>query len=217
MEASPPTSSSGFLSPGGRPYVQHRRLSGPGRADHCQTSLGLQAGCIIFANDMQARKCACKSTWPTWGYLSHIAGGFRPPAMCPKCTMWAKRRPTSALACDLPVSCTWLAAPDSSHASPHVSEPSVLSCSRRNPVDPSIRVISPAFTHGRCGAPGGGGGRGRGGGGWGGVGGGRNKNLNLYIRFSANFRPDLAPRPIQTGRAGRMVQNAPKINPGDQF
>ncbi len=33
----------------------------------------------------------------------------------------------------------------------------------------------------------------------------------------AGFRPNLVPRPIPTGRVRKMVQNAPKISPGDQF
>ncbi len=47
-----------------------------------------------------------------------------------------------------------------------------------------------------------------------------NANLNLYFgfgRFWVVFRPNLAPRPVPTGRARKMVQNAPKISPGDQF
>ncbi len=31
-----------------------------------------------------------------------------------------------------------------------------------------------------------------------------------FIWFSAVFRPDLAPRPVPTGRARKMVQNEPK-------
>ncbi len=33
----------------------------------------------------------------------------------------------------------------------------------------------------------------------------------------AAFRPNLAPRPVATGRARKMVQNEPMIRPGDQF
>jgi hypothetical protein len=32
-----------------------------------------------------------------------------------------------------------------------------------------------------------------------------------------SFRPHWAPKPSQTGPARQMVQNAPKINPGEQF
>ena len=39
----------------------------------------------------------------------------------------------------------------------------------------------------------------------------------LFICFLAGFRPNLAPRPVPTGRARKMVQNAPKISPANQF
>ena len=39
----------------------------------------------------------------------------------------------------------------------------------------------------------------------------------IFIWFLADFRPNLAPRPTPTGRAQKMEQNAPEINPGDQF
>ncbi len=35
-----------------------------------------------------------------------------------------------------------------------------------------------------------------------------------FGRFRAGFRPNWAPRPVPTGRARKMVLNAPKISPG---
>ncbi len=49
---------------------------------------------------------------------------------------------------------------------------------------------------------------------------GLNRKLKSKLnfgRFSAVFRPNLAPGALQTGPARKMVQNAPNINPGDQF
>ncbi len=43
---------------------------------------------------------------------------------------------------------------------------------------------------------------------------------NLYINYGTLpvvYRPDWAPKPVQTGPAPKMVQHAPKINPGDQL
>ena len=42
------------------------------------------------------------------------------------------------------------------------------------------------------------------------------KNYSLRFGFLANFRPQLAPRPVPTGRARKMVQHATKISLGDQ-
>ncbi len=39
----------------------------------------------------------------------------------------------------------------------------------------------------------------------------------IFIWFLAGFRPNLGPRPVPTGRARTMVQNAPQISPGEQF
>ena len=44
-----------------------------------------------------------------------------------------------------------------------------------------------------------------------------NQNYNLYFGFLDGFRPNLAPRPVPTGRARKTKQNAPKISLGDQF
>ncbi len=38
-----------------------------------------------------------------------------------------------------------------------------------------------------------------------------------FGRFWVVFRPNLAPRPVLTDRARKMMQNAPKISPRDQF
>ncbi len=38
----------------------------------------------------------------------------------------------------------------------------------------------------------------------------------IFIWFLAGFRPNLAPRPGPKGRALKMVQNAPKIGPGER-
>ncbi len=43
------------------------------------------------------------------------------------------------------------------------------------------------------------------------------RQIIICIWFSAGFRPNLAPRPVPTGRARQMVPNAPTISPGDQF
>ncbi len=48
----------------------------------------------------------------------------------------------------------------------------------------------------------------------------RDGKYNLYFgfgRFWAVFWPYLAPRPVPTGRARNMMQNAPAIRPGGQF
>ncbi len=42
------------------------------------------------------------------------------------------------------------------------------------------------------------------------------ENYNLHFgfgRFWAGLRPNLAPRPVPTGRALKMVQNAPQMSP----
>jgi hypothetical protein len=39
----------------------------------------------------------------------------------------------------------------------------------------------------------------------------------VFIWFLAGFRPNLGPRPAPTGRARKMVRNAPTISPGDRF
>ncbi len=44
-----------------------------------------------------------------------------------------------------------------------------------------------------------------------------NKNYNCNFVFLAGFRPNLAPKPLESGRARKMVQKSPKISPGDQF
>ena len=38
------------------------------------------------------------------------------------------------------------------------------------------------------------------------------KKIIIVILVLAGFRPNLAPRPVPTGRAPKMVQNAPKIS-----
>ncbi len=44
-----------------------------------------------------------------------------------------------------------------------------------------------------------------------------NKNIDFSVgRFSIGFRPILASRPLQTGPARKMVQNAPNNSPRDQ-
>ncbi len=45
----------------------------------------------------------------------------------------------------------------------------------------------------------------------------RNKKMNLSFDLSVISRPNLAPRPVPTGQARKMVQNAFKISSGDQF
>ncbi len=45
-----------------------------------------------------------------------------------------------------------------------------------------------------------------------------NESNTCYLgfgRFGFLFRPNLAPRPVPTGRALEMVQNTPTISPGD--
>ena len=47
-----------------------------------------------------------------------------------------------------------------------------------------------------------------------------NENCNSHFGFGklrAGFRPNPVPRPVPTGRARKMMQNAPKIGPGDQL
>ena len=39
----------------------------------------------------------------------------------------------------------------------------------------------------------------------------------LLCCFLASFRPNLAPRPLKSGRARKMVHKSPKISPGDHF
>ncbi len=43
-----------------------------------------------------------------------------------------------------------------------------------------------------------------------------NDNQNLYLVLTG-FRPNLAPRPVPTGRARQMVQHTPQIIPVGQF
>ena len=48
------------------------------------------------------------------------------------------------------------------------------------------------------------------------------KQGNNYLQFSLRrfyvvFPPNLAPRPLQTGQARKMVQKVPKISTGDRF
>ncbi len=46
----------------------------------------------------------------------------------------------------------------------------------------------------------------------------KQKNLWFEFRsFSVISRPSLAPRPVPTGQARKMMQHAPKISPGDQI
>jgi hypothetical protein len=47
-----------------------------------------------------------------------------------------------------------------------------------------------------------------------------NENCNSHFgvgKLRAGFRPNPVPRPVPTGRARKMMQNAPKIGPGDQL
>ncbi len=44
-----------------------------------------------------------------------------------------------------------------------------------------------------------------------------NQKYNLYFEFLDGLRPNLAPRPVPTGRARKTKQSTPKISPGDQF
>jgi hypothetical protein len=45
----------------------------------------------------------------------------------------------------------------------------------------------------------------------------RNTNYELSFAFPFLSRQNLAPRPVPTGQAHEVVQNAPKISSGDQL